>query len=107
MSKKIILDENLPRRLKKLLPGHAVFTVQEMGWSGKQNGELLAAMREGVDVFITMDKNMHRQHDFSKLPFAVLLLRAPNNRIEGVQPLVPTILSRLDALKPGDYAEIQ
>jgi predicted nuclease of predicted toxin-antitoxin system len=42
---KILLDESLPRRLKKDLTGHAVRTVPEMGWQGKKNGELIRELK--------------------------------------------------------------
>jgi predicted nuclease of predicted toxin-antitoxin system len=31
---KILLDENLPHELRRLLPGHDAFTVAYLGWSG-------------------------------------------------------------------------
>jgi len=34
---KLLLDENLPRKLKRDLPGHEVFTVREMDWDGLEN----------------------------------------------------------------------
>lgn len=40
---KILLDENLSRKLKNVLGSHRVFMVNDMGWGGKKNGELLAA----------------------------------------------------------------
>jgi hypothetical protein len=38
---KLLLDENLPKRLKLDFPEHEIFTVSDMGWKGKKNGELL------------------------------------------------------------------
>lgn len=38
---KILLDESIPRRLKRDIKGHFVKTVPEVGWQGKKNGELL------------------------------------------------------------------
>src|SRR6267154_1351736 len=35
---KLLIDECLPRTLKRLLGDHECRTVQEMGWSGKKNG---------------------------------------------------------------------
>ncbi len=34
----LLLDENLPKRLKNDFPGHEVFTIKERGWSGYKNG---------------------------------------------------------------------
>lgn len=38
---KLLLDENLPKRLKIDFPDHEVATVWEMGWNGVKNGPLL------------------------------------------------------------------
>ncbi len=39
---RILLDEDLPRRLGSLLVGHDVSTVPRCGWAGVKNGKLLA-----------------------------------------------------------------
>jgi Domain of unknown function (DUF5615) len=51
---KILIDECAPKALKKLLMnhGHECFTVQEMGWSGKQNGELLNLVETAFDMLV-------------------------------------------------------
>ena len=36
---RLLIDECLPRALKRLLQEHTCRTAQEMGWSGKKNGE--------------------------------------------------------------------
>ena len=38
---RLLLDESLPRGLKRMLAPHDVKTVPEMGWAGKSNGDLL------------------------------------------------------------------
>ena len=38
---RILLDECVPRPLRRELSGYEVRTVVEMGWAGKRNGELL------------------------------------------------------------------
>jgi predicted nuclease of predicted toxin-antitoxin system len=41
---KVLIDECAPKALKSFLSkhGHESLTVQEAGWAGKENGELLA-----------------------------------------------------------------
>lgn len=52
---KILLDENLPHKLRHELLGHDVFTVQYQGWSGLKNGALLAqAAASGFEAMVTM-----------------------------------------------------
>ncbi len=38
---KLLLDENLPKRLKTDFPTHEIFTVREQDWNGIKNGELM------------------------------------------------------------------
>ncbi len=58
----ILLDENLlSKKLKKPLvdAGYSVQTVEDMGWRGVKDRELLAlAEAHPVDVLITADKNL-------------------------------------------------
>jgi hypothetical protein len=82
---KVLLDENMPRRLRRDFPEHEVYTVRDKGWNGFKNGELLSAMiSDGFQVPITFDKNLPHQQNFSKYPVAVLLL---TRRIQSIQRL--------------------
>ena len=48
---KVLLDENLPHRLRGKVGHHEVFTVRFKGWSGLKNGQLLqTAESEGFEV---------------------------------------------------------
>ena len=44
MLKRVLLDECLPRHLKRSLAGHEVRTVPEVGWASKDDGELLTLL---------------------------------------------------------------
>jgi predicted nuclease of predicted toxin-antitoxin system len=97
---KILLDECLPKRLAKLLPGHDVRTVQQMNWLGLTNGNLLNAAAD-FDVFITVDKNLVNQQNLAGRTLSVIVLRTKTNRIEDLTPLVSPLLMILADLKPG------
>jgi hypothetical protein len=59
---KVLLDECVPRKLKRLLPTHSCQTVPDAGYAGKENGELLElAERPGFEVFLTLDRGMVHQ----------------------------------------------
>lgn len=51
---KILLDENIPVKLKRSLPQeHLWMTVRELGWQGTKNGKLLKQMvSEGFEGLI-------------------------------------------------------
>jgi hypothetical protein len=54
----VLLDECLPRRLKRELVGHDARTAPEMGWASKGNGELLALAVGRFEIFLTADRNL-------------------------------------------------
>ena len=92
---RVLLDECLPRRLKRDLVGHEARTAPEMGWAGKSNGELLALAVEHFDVFLTSDRNLSHQQDLSLFDIAVVVLVASTNRLEDLRPLKREILDVL------------
>ncbi len=72
---KVLLDENLPHRLRNRLSGHEVFTVSYMGWAGLKNGELLnAAEQLGFEAFVTGDQTLSYEQNFTGRRLAVLVL---------------------------------
>ena len=100
---KLLIDENLPKRLKIDFPEHDIFTVNDLSWNGKKNGELLDIMiKDDFDVLLTFDKNLQHQQNFKKYPIAVIILNAEDNAYITLKPLVPRIHELLnDDLKIG------
>jgi hypothetical protein len=83
---RILLDECLPRRLKRDLVGHQAQTVTEMGWAtSKTNGELLALAESDFDVFLTVDRNLSFQQEITRFNVAVVVGSAgcPRRRCAG------------------------
>src|SRR6185437_13939935 len=77
---KLLLDENLPNRLKNDFPLHETITVRERMWNGKRNGELMKLMiDENFDALLTFDKNIQYQQNFKKYPVCIFVLSAKNN----------------------------
>jgi predicted nuclease of predicted toxin-antitoxin system len=104
---RVLLDENLPHDLAALLSGHEADTVAGRGWSGVENGELLRVASGSYDAFVTMDRLLPEQQRVERLPFAVIVLLAPTNRMSHLRPLVPAILRALDTAAPGKLAVVE
>lgn len=100
---KLLLDENLPRKLKRELSQHEASTAAEMGWNGKTNGELLALMlKENFQALLTADKNLQHQQNFQTYPIPVIVLNARFITFENLQPLMPKVNDLLtDQLPDG------
>ena len=104
---KLLLDENLPHRLRPLLVGHDVFTVAYMKWKGIENGELLElAARNGFDAVVTKDNGMPYEQNIATIPCALVVLQAPSNALVDIEPLVPRILAQLQTLAPKSVLRI-
>jgi len=104
---RVLLDESLPRPIAELLPGHEVRTVAAMGWTGKENGELLRLAAEHFDAFLTADQNLEHQQNVAALPISVVVLIAPANRIESLLPLLAALLQALETLQPRQLVHVR
>ncbi len=89
---KLLLDENLPKKLKQDFKEFDVYTVRDKGWSGKKNGELISLMlEEKFSALLTFDKNLQHQQNFKKYPLPILILHADDNSYLTLKSLVPSI----------------
>lgn len=103
---RLLLDESVPRRLRRALPAHTVKTAVEMGWSGVKNGALLALAGAEFEVFITVDRNIQYQQNVAALPIAVVILVAHSNELQALLPLVPRLEEVLATLQPRSLVQI-
>ena len=96
---KILLDENLPKKLKiGFAAEHEIFTVGDKKWNGKKNGELLGLMTlDGFDAFVTIDKNLQHQQNLSRFAIKLIVLDAPNNKIVTQTPFIKKLAAILSA----------
>jgi len=99
---RLLLDECVPRRLRRELSGHDVRTVPEMGWAAKENGELLQLASNLFDVFITSDQRLSYQQEVANFSIAVVVLVARRNKIEFLLPLAPELRRLLTEVQPGN-----
>jgi len=66
---KLLIDENLPKRLKIDFPDHEIFTVSDKSWNSKKNGELLELMfYEGFD-FLLLIRIFNTSKTLKNIPF--------------------------------------
>lgn len=102
---RILLDNNVSRRLCPLLLPYEVVHASQAGWAELRNGDLLRAAEEhGFDVLVTGDRNMRYQQNLTRVRFSIIELSSqhwPTIR-DNVAELVATI----EAIAPGAYAMI-
>ena len=103
---RVLLDECLPKKLKREFHDCSVVMVQEMGWAGKKNGELMQVARGQFDIFVTSDQNLRYQQNLAYSEVGVIVLVALSNRIEALRPLIPKTNEVLQRIEPGEVIEI-
>lgn len=104
---RVLLDECVPRPLRRAFPAHDVHTIPEMGWAGKKNGELLALMAaDGFEVLLTVDRGIRHQQNLAAARVAVVVMVAATNRLPDLLPLAPAVEAALASVRPGDAVEV-
>jgi len=104
---RILLDEQLPRRLAGHITGHQIRTVQQCGWTGLRNGALLMrAVADGFDAFVTADRNLQFQQNLAGTSLRVIELGARSNRLEDLLPLVPDLVAAIGEMRPGERRQV-
>lgn len=103
----MLLDECVPRPMKREFPGHEVNTVVDMGWGSKRNSDLLALMLAGgFNTFVTVDQNLEFQQNIRATDIAVVVIQARSNRLKELRPLAPAVVEALGHIKPGELIRV-
>jgi hypothetical protein len=91
--KKVLLDENLPVKLKyRLQDVCEIYTVNDKGWNALENGDLINTMQEdGFDYLLTSDQNLQHQQNLAKYSIGFIVLNVSSNNYETILPLVDKI----------------
>ena len=99
---KLLFDEPVPRPFRAGFPrDFDISTVQEMGWSGIGNGEVLQlAAAHGFDAVLTLDQNMQHQIGAPPLP---VVAAASAQRMDALESLLPRIIEILRGDLPNQF----
>jgi predicted nuclease of predicted toxin-antitoxin system len=104
---RVLLDENMPQRFRRLLPNHGVVTAAYMGWEGKENGDLLKAMKaEGFQALVTFDKALVKQQNLQDAGVGVVVVCIHPVGYQILAKLAPEIGRVLEFLRPGQIVSV-
>jgi len=101
---RVLLDEGVPDIIQKHLKHLSIATVQELGWRGIRNGNLLDLMVGRFQLLITTDKNLPFQQNLLKRQISVIGL--PSNRIGILKRLMARIALAIDKISPGEFVKL-
>ena|SRR5437899_2986031 len=101
----VLFDQSAPAPLRGHLKGHIVIEARERGWDRLANGDLLqGAEAAGFDVFVTADKNLRYQQNFSARKLAIAVIGNAQWRVLRLH--VERVVAAVDAAGPGSYTEV-
>ena len=104
---KILIDECVPRQIMRFFDvgeDNQAFTVQEIGWSGIKNGELIKRAEKEFDIFITSDRNMRYQQNLSDRQ--IIIIELSTNDRDIVLSSKEKITSAVHSIHGHEYLEI-
>mgnify|MGYP003452250853 CR=1 FL=1 len=102
--KRVILDENLPVRLRDHLVEFEVVTVQYQGWAGILNGELIQLIDGNFDVFVTGDKHLRYQQNLRNRTIAII--EVPSTDWRAILELLDKLKMAISKSAAGGYIQI-
>jgi hypothetical protein len=107
--KRVLFDENMPRKLRRELPEFAVRTVQEEGWAGLKNGELLRAvtLSSSFDVFVTVDQRLRYQQNIGRLSVGVVVIETFDTTLANLRTMLPQLRAAIEDTAPGTIAVVK
>ena len=105
---RVLIDECAPKALKRILAdaGHECRTVQESGWAGKKNGELLNAAETVFDLLVTVDTNLQYQQNLAGRRIAIIVFHSSSNRLDHLRQYFPACVLAIEKIKPGEVVLI-
>jgi predicted nuclease of predicted toxin-antitoxin system len=102
---KILLDECVPRPLRKLLATHTCRTAQEMSWKSIKNGELLTLAEAQFDLFITSDQGFAYQQNLRGRRIAVLQLST--NKLRPIDAAAAQLRDAVEKISPAEFRRLE
>ncbi|MFZ4575980.1 MAG: hypothetical protein ACOYN0_16445 [Phycisphaerales bacterium] len=105
---KILLDNCMDIRVKRLLAGHEVAHARDQGWKDLVNGKLIAAAAAaGFAVLVTVDKSIRFQQNLGTLPLSVLEIDVILNRFRDIAPMAGHFPAALEHTRRFAFVSIR
>ena len=99
---RILIDECVHVGVKDAFSGHVVKTVTQIGWRSSKDGPLLTFAQDQFDVFVTIDRNLERQQNLTKLKIGIIVVRVLPNEIRFYKPLFEKLMAAAETVRAGE-----
>lgn len=83
------------------MPEVSVRTVQEEGWAGFENGNLLRRASGVFDVLLTVDQRMRYQQNLTQFAIGVVVIETFDTTLGNLRRLLPEIEAAIASVTAG------
>jgi hypothetical protein len=87
------------------LYGHDCVSVQQRGWQGIRNGELLRRAEGEFDLFLTTDESLRYQQNLAGRRIQILQLST--NKLRAIIAAAELIRATITAMNPAEFRVLQ
>jgi hypothetical protein len=102
---RLLNDEGVDERLRFLFPGHNCQTARFANLAGLKNRRLLEAAKPLALIFSSLwTKTISGLQNLPRRRISLVILCGSTNRLRDLELLVPTAVSALMSIRPGDVA---
>jgi hypothetical protein len=105
--KRVLLDENLPRKLRRDLNEFSIRTVQEENWTSFANGELLVRAQDRFDVLLTADRRLQFQQNLARFNIGVVVILTVSLQYRRIRVAIEDIRHALVVAEPRQLLHVQ
>ena len=104
---KLLLDNCVPKRAKRLFVGHECVHVSELGLSALSNGALLReTARLGFAVLVTVDQKLRDEQHLERLPVTVLEVDTRDARFAALEQMAEHFPAAVDATQRYRFVSV-
>jgi hypothetical protein len=105
--RRVLIDENLPRKLRRELSECLVRTVQEEGWASFKNGALLNRAQTNFDVFLSGDGNLEFQQNVARFDIGIVAILTVSLRFHDIRVAIDEIRAAVARVLPGELIKVE
>lgn len=106
MPVRVLLDEQLPRRLARELTPHEVRTLQRKDGRVSRTANSCSVRPRADSPPSSADQNLQFQQNLSRSTIGVVVLVAQSNALEDLRPLVPGTVAALERVRDGEVIRV-
>jgi predicted nuclease of predicted toxin-antitoxin system len=103
---RIILDECVDPRVKRLFQGHEVSTVQEMGWERLTDSQILNKAQHNFDALVTIDRGLEFQQNLAKFSLGAVIVSVSKNQVAYYRAIEKELLDAVERIHPGEVIRV-